>query len=189
MKLIVKIIVLVPKCLAKGLLWQVYPLHDADSLETLQKTWVKQLIGLQPLGKYLHSKLVQLLSVLETTILVSDKISEYFGIKIAFYFAWLGHYTSALSVPALVGLIFWIFFNGKGEFLEDISFVIFSLFNVLWATLYLESWKRRSSELSYQWGTIDAKSDMLTEPRVQYQVSKNPKNSFSSLHVIYSLID
>jgi len=53
--------------------------------------------------------------------------------------------------------------------LEDIGFVIFSFFNVIWATLYLESWKRRSAELSYQWGTIDTKGEMLSEPRVQYQ--------------------
>ena len=52
----------VPKCVSKGVLWQVYPLHDADSLETLQKSWVKQFLGLQPLGKYLHNKLDQLLS-------------------------------------------------------------------------------------------------------------------------------
>lgn len=25
------------------------------------------------------------------------------------YFAWLGHYTTALSIPALVGFIFWVF--------------------------------------------------------------------------------
>ena len=40
--------------------------------------------------------------------LLTDKISEYFGIKIAFYFAWLGHYTTALTVPAFVGLGFWV---------------------------------------------------------------------------------
>ena len=110
--------------------------------------------------------------------------------KIAFYFAWLGHYTSALIVPALVGLLFWvlliathrrrswchpvsllqIFFKGKGEFLDDLGFVLFSFFNVVWATLYLESWKRRQAELSYQWGTIDTKGALLSEPRVQYQV-------------------
>ena len=54
--------------------------------------------------------------------------------------------------------------------MDDIGFVIFSFFNVIWATLYLESWKRRSAELSHQWGTIDTKSEMLSEPRVQYQV-------------------
>ena len=98
-----------------------------------------------------------------------DEIAEYFGIKIAFYFSWLGHYTTALTVPACVDLLVWVFLNGQGEFIEDIGFVMFSFFNVIWATVYLESWKRRSAELSYMWGTMDSKSELLAEPRVQYQ--------------------
>ena len=53
--------------------------------------------------------------------------------------------------------------------MEDIGFVLFSFFNVIWATLYLVSWKRRSAELSHEWGTGDSKSEMLSDPRVQYQ--------------------
>ena len=41
----------VPKCLSKGVLWQVYPLHDNNCLEELQRSWVKQLFGVQPLGR------------------------------------------------------------------------------------------------------------------------------------------
>lgn len=39
---------------------------------------------------------------------ISDEICEYFGVKIAMYFAWLGHYTQSLTVPAVVGFIFWV---------------------------------------------------------------------------------
>lgn len=38
-----------------------------------------------------------------------DEISEYFGVKIGMYFAWLGHYTTALSIPAFVGFLFWVY--------------------------------------------------------------------------------
>jgi hypothetical protein len=41
-------------------------------------------------------------------------------------------------------MAFQIFFCGRAEFLSDLGFVLFSFFNVLWATLYLASWKRRS---------------------------------------------
>ena len=41
----------VPKCLSRGLVWQVYPLHDNISLGQLQRSWVKQVFGLQPLGQ------------------------------------------------------------------------------------------------------------------------------------------
>lgn len=39
---------------------------------------------------------------------VVDKIKDYFGVKIALYFAYLGHYTLALCMPAFVGLGIWI---------------------------------------------------------------------------------
>ncbi|CAN8005287.1 unnamed protein product, partial [Ixodes hexagonus] len=51
---------------------------------------------------------------------------------------------------------------------EDLCFVLFSLLNMLWATLYLESWKRYSAELAYHWGTLDSQSELLTEPRPQF---------------------
>ena len=41
-------------------------------------------------------------------LILLDDISEYFGIKISFYFAWLGHYTAALTAPAVVGTLFWV---------------------------------------------------------------------------------
>lgn len=41
-------------------------------------------------------------------IFFSDEIAEYFGVKIAMYFAWLGHYTQSLTVPAVVGFVFWV---------------------------------------------------------------------------------
>ena len=42
---------IVPKCLSRGLVAQIYPLHDLPSLAHLQKHWVKKLVGLQPLSK------------------------------------------------------------------------------------------------------------------------------------------
>ena len=137
-------------------LFQVFPLHHTPSLENLQKSWVRKLFGLQPLGnKSLKPP---------SKSLCAGEISEYFGLKIAFYFAWLGHYTTALSIPAIVGGAFWVgvaisfkdtfilftdcfqfFFHGRAEFLEDIGFVLFSLFNVTWATFYLEVFLQSNS--------------------------------------------
>lgn len=44
----------------------------------------------------------------------TEAIQQYFGSKIAIYFAWLGYYTTALTVPAVIGLIFWV--SGKIQF-------------------------------------------------------------------------
>ena len=77
-----------------------------------------------------------------------------------------------LSLKLWINLIFLsqFFFYGCDEFLEDIGFVLFAFFNVIWATLYLESWKRKSSELAYTWCTADQRDELLVEPRPQFKV-------------------
>ena len=183
---------ILPKCLSKGIvaqvsdntsnistlpaqhswIWaknkipfnQVFPLHHTPSLESLQKSWVRKIFGLQPLGEKRKFCVTSFFILYDRP----GEISEYFGLKIAFYFAWLGHYTTALSIPAVVGGGFWVgfllnplsdyllqmfqfFFHGRAEFLEDIGFVLFSLFNVIWATFYLEvSFKIISNQPSFQ---------------------------------------
>lgn len=44
-----------------------------------------------------------------------DDIASYFGVKVALYFAWLGHYTCALCVPAFLGTILWAGLYGRGQ--------------------------------------------------------------------------
>lgn len=48
--------------------------------------------------------------------------------------------------------------------------MVFALFNVVWATLFLERWKRREAELAYRWGTLDTPAESLEEPRPQFRV-------------------
>ncbi|CAH0403409.1 unnamed protein product [Chilo suppressalis] len=138
---------IVPACVSRGVVASMFPLHDRQALESLRKKWVKTLFAPQPL----------------------DEISEYFGVKIAMYFAWLGHYTQSLTVPAVVGFIFWIWLGTANENWKDIAYVLFSLFNVLWACVYLETWKRYSNVLAYKWGTLDQRDDLLVEPRPLFQ--------------------
>ena len=39
---------------------------------------------------------------------ISDKIMDYFGVKISMYFSYLGHYTRALTLPAFIGFMIWM---------------------------------------------------------------------------------
>src|SRR5699024_7995028 len=66
---------------AKGIS-QVFPLHCDETLTSLKTEWVYNVFSAQPL----------------------DKINEYFGIKIAIYFAFIGFYTKYLLYPTLFGL-------------------------------------------------------------------------------------
>ena len=68
--------------------------------------------------------------------------------------------------------------------MEDVGQVTFAFFNVIWATMYLESWKRRSAELAYQWGTADQRPELLAEPRPLFKVStKRHRQSISMQRV------
>ncbi|CAH0697389.1 unnamed protein product [Spodoptera exigua] len=138
---------IVPACVSRGVVASMFPLHERNALENLRKKWVKTLFSPQPI----------------------DEISEYFGVKIAMYFAWLGHYTRSLTVPAAVGFIFWIWLGTANENWKDIAYVLFSLFNVLWACVYLETWKRYSNVLAYKWGTLDQRDELLVEPRPLFE--------------------
>ncbi|XP_050315766.1 anoctamin-8 isoform X2 [Anthonomus grandis grandis] len=134
---------IVPKCITSGIISQVFPIHEPQVLERLQQIWVQDIFARQPL----------------------DEITEYFGVKIGMYFAWLGHYTTALSIPAVVGFVFWLTCTSKHQTIQDVGYVLFSIFNVVWVTTYLQAWKRYSAELAFRWGTLDQRDDLLAEPR------------------------
>lgn len=62
---------------------------------------------------------------------------------------------------------------GRGDqATEDVGFVLFSFFNVLWFSVYLEAWKRYCAELAYKWGTLDQRDELLQEPRPLFTVSR-----------------
>lgn len=62
-------------------------------------------------------------------------------------------------------------FSGRSQHAQDVGYVLFSFFNVLWASIYLEAWKRYSAELAYRWGTLDQRDELIVEPRPLYTVS------------------
>jgi hypothetical protein len=56
---------------------------------------------------------------------------------------------------------------------SDVCFVVFALFNCVWATTYLELWKRKQAELAFKWGTFSIATDpILEDPRPAYKVRR-----------------
>ena len=153
-----------------GHIHQILPLHNDGELRQLKRDWVSAFVAPQPI----------------------PRIRDYFGSQIALYFTWLGHYTQALAVPALLGASIYymdvLTFDQdkraterdqtvKGwvdtQLLSDITFVLFALFNCVWSTIWLESWKRRQAELAYTWGYDADYPDYMTkyldEPRTAFK--------------------
>uniref|UniRef100_A0A8C5BQQ8 Anoctamin n=1 Tax=Gadus morhua TaxID=8049 RepID=A0A8C5BQQ8_GADMO len=137
---------IIPELSARGVIRQLFPLHEQRILSQLMKSWVQAVCEKQPL----------------------DDICDYFGVKVAMYFAWLGFYTTSMLYPAVIGFVLWML-TESDQTSRDICSVVFALFNVVWATLFLERWKRRGSELAYKWGTLDSPAECLEEPRPQFR--------------------
>uniref|UniRef100_A0A8C2P454 Anoctamin n=1 Tax=Capra hircus TaxID=9925 RepID=A0A8C2P454_CAPHI len=137
---------IIPELVARGIIQQVFPVHEQRILNRLMKSWVQAVCENQPL----------------------DEICDYFGVKIAMYFAWLGFYTSAMVYPAVFGSVLYTFTEAD-QTSRDVSCVVFALFNVVWSTLFLEEWKRRGAELAYKWGTLDSPGEAVEEPRPQFR--------------------
>ncbi|XP_046893486.1 anoctamin-10 isoform X2 [Hypomesus transpacificus] len=131
------------KCLirrlqSKGVLVQVFPLHDKEELKRLSFTWYRKIkLSFQPL----------------------DDIRHYFGEGLALYFSFLEYFTLALLPMALIGIPYYLF-----DWEDYDKYVVFAVFNLVWCTVLLELWKRCSASLAYGWGTLSRKK-AFEEPR------------------------
>ncbi|TNN55013.1 Anoctamin-10 [Liparis tanakae] len=108
-------------------------------------------------------------------------VNEYFGSSVGFYFSFLDFYTWSLLPLAVLGLTI-TYFSGEAEKEMDESVsdspdtsdedsglavsghIVQAVFSMLWSTVVMELWKRRSSSLSYRWGTMHL-AERFAEPR------------------------
>ncbi|XP_029359322.1 anoctamin-10 isoform X2 [Echeneis naucrates] len=123
---------------SKGILIQLFPLHEKEELKRLSFSWYKKVkLSFQPL----------------------DDIRHYYGEGQAFYFGFLEYFTFALVPMALIGVPYYLFdWEGYDKY------VVFAMFNLIWCTVILELWKRYSASLAYHWGTLSRKK-AFEEPR------------------------
>jgi anoctamin-1 len=171
----------IDKLLSDGVYDAAYPLHDGHHTNSecqrglLYKEWglVKNWIKHQPL----------------------DTVKNYFGVKVALYFSWLGFYTNMLILPSILGVIVFIFglstmFTNKyvdeicnanetvvlcpkcdscnftklsdtcnyeriNHILDNNFTIFFAICMAIWASIYLELWKRYSATIVHRWGAMD----------------------------------
>ena len=100
-----------------------------------------------------------------------EEIRDYFGDDVGLYFIWLGHYAKSLFVMSMFGTVVMIAqplmkVDGKSGPDQNPLTLVYSLYVGIWSILFLETWRRRESELRFLWGTEGLAE--VDEPRRQF---------------------
>ncbi|KAF9116343.1 Anoctamin-4 [Mortierella sp. AM989] len=160
--------------LRHGVYQKLYALHDG-SFKTYTETisdlnhraqlrikWAKRFWGSQPL----------------------DLVNTYFGERTGIYFAWLGHYTKWLTMPAVVGVAVFVFGiinasrskkldatpNALFAIFDNALTMPFALFMSIWSTVYIEFWKRANQYYAFRWNMNDYGRVEL--PRTEFRATR-----------------
>jgi len=130
--------------LSSGEITSFFPLHDPDKVESL-------------LGDIWH--VCRLPWHLDF-----DKIREYFGEKVAFFFVFNGHYSKWLMFPSVVGLAFQLVVWSTGPNYSHPVLPFFGAFICVWSTFMLEYWKREQNTKACHWGMSEFESKEVERP-------------------------
>lgn len=127
----------------------VFPLHDDQDLDSLNKAWGRTVF---------HPPL--------------DQIRNYFGESVALYWSFAESYTKFLFLIAIIGAVEFLFELFGVNYIY--SNLLFSLFNLLCLALFLELWKRKSAEHSFFWGTAGKLRHKQPRPEYRGELRNNP---------------
>eukprot|EP00929_Paragymnodinium_shiwhaense_P120552 TRINITY_DN92501_c0_g1_i1.p1 TRINITY_DN92501_c0_g1~~TRINITY_DN92501_c0_g1_i1.p1 ORF type:complete len:804 (+),score=252.16 TRINITY_DN92501_c0_g1_i1:137-2413(+) len=128
-----------------------FPLHEASKLKKLKASrmdWVRM--------DQAHS----------------DRVRDYFGDKIAFYFLWMSFYVKWLLPVAALGLVKQVL-----DFLcrspDNVTAVPFCVLLSVWAAFLPHFWRRQESKYTIQWGSFSlqeklepVRAEHWGEPRI-----------------------
>ncbi|RLN56328.1 hypothetical protein BBJ28_00001546 [Nothophytophthora sp. Chile5] len=138
------------KHLLKGNLKAIFPLHDAPGCRNIVRHWGYSDIHQRIFQPFTGNSLEQfLLERREHQYEMLWPLLTYFGEKHAFYYAFVAFYTAWLLPIAFVGAIcqmLWV--------ADDVRFAppLFAIAVSIWATLLVERWKRKRSEIHRSFG-------------------------------------
>ena len=103
---------------------------------------------------------------------------DYYGEEIAFYFAWMNHFSLWLIFPGLLGLTIYTLRLYRGDTVDTCDFTPFhGLGTFLWGVLFLRYWEREEARLSYAWGTYGdtiAKKKYGARPEFEGELKPSP---------------
>ncbi|KAJ5701141.1 hypothetical protein N7488_008689 [Penicillium malachiteum] len=117
-----------------------FPLHDQDACSQLLGQWNRK-------------------TVLTTEDL--GTIRALFGEKVAFYYAFIQCYSLFLIVPAVLGIVGWLYLGPYSIF--------YGIAICAWCVVFVEYWKIREHDLSLRWGVKGVGSLKVNRPQYQWE--------------------
>eukprot|EP00697_Spironema_sp_BW2_P001322 gnl/Spiro4/11778_TR6221_c0_g1_i1.p1 gnl/Spiro4/11778_TR6221_c0_g1~~gnl/Spiro4/11778_TR6221_c0_g1_i1.p1 ORF type:complete len:778 (+),score=279.70 gnl/Spiro4/11778_TR6221_c0_g1_i1:85-2418(+) len=147
------------KYLRNGCMSKLFPLHDSETVELLRNIWATfKIYFSQPL----------------------DMVRDYFGPHVAFYYAWLGYYSTMLVIASFFGSSFF-YYQMTHEF-DNKNLIYFAIFIPLWSTVFIKGWRRHENVLKDEWGLWRFEEQETSRPQFQGQVRQNPISGLKEKH-------
>jgi len=84
----------------------------------------------------------------------TNKVRDYFGDKVAFYYLWMSFYWQWLAVPGVVGAALQIL-DVCFRTPDNITAVPFCIFLTIWTLFLPHFWRRQEAKYAIAWGTFD----------------------------------
>lgn len=155
-----------------NLLVQWYPAHAEARIAELQRSWARW-------------SLLTDFTVRQPLSLIHD----YFGSRVAFIFAWTGHYAKMLLCLSPVGVLWEIlnaiaYFVGNNSLWNRGSVMGFGLAVVIWARLASNSWGREEDFLKILWDLNSVGKDMSRRPEFHGKLEPDPADG-NKMHLEY----
>lgn len=114
-----------------------------------------------------------------------SKIQDYFGDKVALYFAFLTFYTKSLVAYGIAGAVIatlsYIFPNRAPQLL-----FLLSIFATLWGASLMSRWKRKNIEIVYMWTSL-IKGDSSDESLMSMTKKEDLRRTFFGIEVSHRI--
>jgi hypothetical protein len=96
----------------------------------------------------------------------ANRVRDYFGEKVAFYFVFMAFYWKWLLVPSGLGLLLQLY-DLLMKTPDNATTVPFCIFSAIWTLMMPQFWRREQAKYALAWGTLEAAPD-LEPPRPEY---------------------
>ena len=172
-------------CRELGLVCFMTALHDANrgerlTIDVLMKRWVTfwggndEEVGSPLVTDEAYEPDVPVIWPLRPFSQPLSDIREYFGEKVALFFAWLGHYTYFLLIPVTFMFCIYLTMSFYQPDAAELDYreVITALLVVTWVVFYTTGWSNENKSIALKWGTCGFEN--IQKDRPQFKAERKP---------------